>query len=287
MRTVFNNRELAHVWSSQSQERGSNSSDSMYFIGNIIYSYGDHYPIAKIFDKENIVLFNSVSSTVTTESKHKNQVRRAISHLRTFYVPSVVNPNHRENIKHYYSLIEKYLDKASRSRVYKDMYLNLAKTTYQDLKDYVKLFKLKTKVKPLVFSDDVLNSIKESNKEQAKKNRLKKIKEQKKIQKELDTALNDFRENGKTIPYRLNQYIKGNICHLNDSELTTNGSCRVPLKDVKRLLLAVNSGIDVNGMKAGVYKVTSGTLDKIVIGCHVFYKEEINIVRKKLNIGVK
>ena len=46
MKTVFDNRQLAHVWASQSQEHGRGS--SFYFNGRVIYSYRDSWPLAVI-----------------------------------------------------------------------------------------------------------------------------------------------------------------------------------------------------------------------------------------------
>lgn len=162
--------------------------------------------------------------------------------------------------------------------------LGTAEMQYRELKEYIAAFKLKTKVKPLTFSDDVLKNIREVNKAKAKKERIKKAKEQKKIQAKLDLALNNFREYGKTIPYNFNKYIKGNICFINDTELVTNEQCRVPLGEVKKLLLLIKNGRDVSGERIGIYTVTSGTMDKIVIGCHTFLKDEIELVSKKLGM---
>lgn len=115
MKTVFTNSELAHIWYHASQEHGRTSNGSFYFQNDVIYSYGDHYPIARkiitgseayavsyqwahasqrnglerrTLEAGTVVLFNSEGSSPTTEGKHKNEVRRAIpSGVPVFRVP--------------------------------------------------------------------------------------------------------------------------------------------------------------------------------------------------------
>jgi len=115
MRTVFSNSELAHKWFHANMEHGRTGNGNFYFQNDVIYSYGDHYPIARKFTVENYnvtlhhnwstrgsgieerdylgyqaVLFNCESSSPTTEGKHKKEVRRAIpSPVPVFTVPVI------------------------------------------------------------------------------------------------------------------------------------------------------------------------------------------------------
>ena len=55
-----------------------NANGSLYFIGDTIYSYGYHFPIARIIQGNNpTVLFTTRKYSVTT-AKHKNDVMRAL-----------------------------------------------------------------------------------------------------------------------------------------------------------------------------------------------------------------
>lgn len=77
---VFETDRIAHIWmhdSSQGQAR--NPQDNFYFIGDTIYSYGSHFPIArKIRHKGQLaVLFTNCRYSNTT-AKHISYVRRAI-----------------------------------------------------------------------------------------------------------------------------------------------------------------------------------------------------------------
>ena len=54
---IFNdNSSVAHAWANQNVESGRNGNQSLYFIGNTIYSYGSHFEIAKYVG--NTILFN-------------------------------------------------------------------------------------------------------------------------------------------------------------------------------------------------------------------------------------
>lgn len=79
MKHLFNNYETcAGVWAAQSQDRGHTQCGRMYFTGKVIYSYGTHFPLARIVG--GAVLLNDSTYSVTT-SKHQ-QVVRSRSHSR-------------------------------------------------------------------------------------------------------------------------------------------------------------------------------------------------------------
>ena len=73
------NHEVAKEW----MEGKDSHNRHMYSLGNTIYSYGPHYPIArKVGDR---VIFNADKSTITTNTKHKPVVRRVLTDFT--YVP--------------------------------------------------------------------------------------------------------------------------------------------------------------------------------------------------------
>ncbi|MEW6770127.1 MAG: hypothetical protein AB1330_01860 [Bacillota bacterium] len=76
MRKVFsNNKGVIETWFKQCQEFGRNRSRSLYFKNDTIYSYGEHYPLARLIcgDGKRFVLVNCDESTVTTAS-HRTQL---------------------------------------------------------------------------------------------------------------------------------------------------------------------------------------------------------------------
>ncbi len=83
----MNNREVAHLWANRSRQSAKGS--HFYFEGDTIYSYGSHFPIARLFlhpvTQTWAVLFTSRDYSQTT-SKHKSYTRSACSHLECFFV---------------------------------------------------------------------------------------------------------------------------------------------------------------------------------------------------------
>lgn len=88
MKTVFSNRMVAHVWAQQSQDEGRGSGGNFYFSGNTIYSYGSHFPIAKFYGANTVVMTTRGYSNST--SKHIGYVRNAIpSHCKIIRVHNI------------------------------------------------------------------------------------------------------------------------------------------------------------------------------------------------------
>lgn len=76
MKTVFENRMVAHVWAQQNQSEGRSSNGQFYFRDKTIFSYRDSWPLAT-FIKDNEVLINTQRVSMTT-SKHLHYVRMAL-----------------------------------------------------------------------------------------------------------------------------------------------------------------------------------------------------------------
>ena len=90
MKTVFNNRQLCHVFAQQNQEHGRGN--HMFFDGDTIYSYGKHFSAARIHKtkKGSFALVNSQRYSNTT-SKHLSYIRSALSGLMPYFECSDVS----------------------------------------------------------------------------------------------------------------------------------------------------------------------------------------------------
>lgn len=122
MKTVFNNRQLAHVWAQQSQPRGRGS--NFYFEGATIYSYGGHFPIARFTDRTDsngarVVLFTNRGYSMST-ARHISMTRGALSGLnvRTFGVHDPSREPDAVSLADYRAEYESKLSRALRSRKY-------------------------------------------------------------------------------------------------------------------------------------------------------------------------
>lgn len=84
--------EIAHLWAHQGQESARNAQGNFYFSGDTIYSYGDHFPIARIVEspkgahKGERAFVMTTRTYSTTTARHLNVVRQAL-HGTVFYVP--------------------------------------------------------------------------------------------------------------------------------------------------------------------------------------------------------
>lgn len=79
VRQVWDTDHIPHLWAHQTQESARNACGNFYFRGDTIYSYGEHFPIARHlkFRGKACVLFVDHGYSVTT-AKHVSLVRRAI-----------------------------------------------------------------------------------------------------------------------------------------------------------------------------------------------------------------
>lgn len=90
MKTVFDRDELVRVWLRQSQDSGKDRGYRMYFSGDTIYSYGSHFPIAKLAEAPNgeQVIFVTSRGYSNTTAKHIRHVQQGIrnTHRKVIYV---------------------------------------------------------------------------------------------------------------------------------------------------------------------------------------------------------
>lgn len=141
--------EVVHNWAKQSgkDKKGFN----MYSRGNIIFSYGEHFPIARIMEVSRIVLMTSEGYSVST-AKHKSYTWRGIhkAGLKAFVVPFVLAGNshsdesnrqeHMANALSYKGRIQEAYNKAKRARTYKDMHLETAERLQKEMEEYCEAF---------------------------------------------------------------------------------------------------------------------------------------------------
>lgn len=136
MKTVFNNREVVHVWASQQQNSGK--SDNVFFEGRSIYSYGYHFEMARFIAPE--VVFITTRGYSNTTAKHLNLVRQATRHLVTFTVPSF--SDHAANLAYLIEQAKEKIEKAKRARSSWPIEYLLENFTTDQITQYASLFGL-------------------------------------------------------------------------------------------------------------------------------------------------
>jgi len=272
MKTVFSeNSAVAHLWASQAQENARNSQNNFYFNGLTIYSYGGHFPIARIYNKDNNIVFMTTHTYSNTTAKHICEVRYAINHKTVFNVPVVCicgSYDHKENVVAYLNTIEKLINKQKNARKYD--YTREIAGQLRELKGYVSLFKLSfllTKPeKELLKVTDVKELFEGYNftelREKRRKAETAKQREAKK--KALYSWL------GYKLPYKENKiYLR-----ISGENIETSRSASVPIREAEILYKRIKAGKDVKGFKIGYYTVI-GINGVLKIGCHEIDREEI------------
>lgn len=134
--------EVAHAWANQTgkNRKGFN----MYYEGMTIFSYGSHFPIARLVDTPagRVVLMTTESYSIST-SKHITYTRRACHHMRTFNVPYVATSGGMvDNAKSYLSRIIELLEKAKRARVYGPSLMRQATDLIAEAQDFIRAFEV-------------------------------------------------------------------------------------------------------------------------------------------------
>lgn len=282
MKTNFNNRELCHIWASQSQETGRGS--NMYFHGPIIYSYGAHFPIARIVDNQT-VLYTSEGYSQTT-AKHKNHTWRALGDTyRVFTVPYVIDDSHHDENANYLLNEHKLThDSALRAR---DVEFKQNLTTFYaaEALAYCKRFKI---------TGDLLKRAKRAVKKPfsaaelkiltAKRERFAVTQATKEKRREEERAAREMREAavylekwaaGETVTAYYSQFHRLPVrLRIVEDTVETSHGAKVELDDAIRLLGAWQASTVENGVKIGPYTVEDVNPDVIKIGCHKISRTE-------------
>jgi hypothetical protein len=301
-KTVFATDQAIHVWAQQSQPYGRNAKASVYFSGDTIYSYGAHFPMARIIG--GAVLINSEKASVTT-SGHQSSVRAATRHLQRFDVPYVVREcysdedMHKRNVAALARDVENHLKDARnprRSGWKRGMSLAEARDTHADALAYVSTFGVDASVPAL--PEDLAALELEVNRardaQQAKRqaaDQLKREWEAKRAEEKLAEALPVFRETGERMP--LNWHALPCFLAVRGDSIVTSWGAEFPTEHgakawpILKALRERGEAWHANGhtIKLGHFQIDRVTADGTVYaGCHVVPFEEVARIAEALGL---
>lgn len=145
---MANHNEVAHAWANQTGRacKGFN----MFYEDRTIYSYGYHFPIARICDDgecaDPAILFASKGYSVST-AKHKSIVSRAIDHhhYRVFVVENVNARTPAQHLANWEASIKQAreaMGRAKRARKNASWYLDDAEQCANRCNEYSDAFNL-------------------------------------------------------------------------------------------------------------------------------------------------
>lgn len=282
---------LAHHWVYNNDESECYG-DRMYSKGDVIYSYGHHFPIAKKdtdVNGDEVFLITTRKHSVTT-NKQKWCVISATQGMKRFFVDNVFLCE-IGNVDGYISDIKELaiLESKARTKDYKPEIGRLL----QELKLYVSSFKIDkrrfTKSQKQVINwnldnpiEDLIVSItgirNEKVRLQKKKTkklltlRIKKAKED--LVKWLDFEVSHFH------PYHLDKiYLRFNK---SKNLIETSNSANISIEEGRELHNKVKRGRKILGVKLGNYSVVGVSEGSYTIGCTTLTSEVLNDMCKQL-----
>ena len=297
MRHVYPNHEIPHLWVHQSQNQARNSSSSLYFVGQTIYSYGSHFPIARHITNdrgERAILFTTAHYSVTT-SGHCSAVARAIpTDVPVFHVAHVQNgsadrPNHKDNVENYLHRLSELLGKAKRARLYRDHYEREALALRDQLRCYVAFFDVQSVTIPESAALDALQSWIAAHAEEDRQRREQRARlAEEERRKEQAERIERFRAGDPHV-----SYVPGvsPMLRVAGDEVQTSLGARFPVSHAVRALLLVRKIRESGGeyvryghtVHLGHYAIDRIESDGTVhAGCHIVKWDEIERIAPQL-----
>tara|TARA_Y100000310_G_scaffold79784_1_gene76465 strand:- start:926 stop:1837 length:912 start_codon:yes stop_codon:yes gene_type:complete len=289
MRNILKNHsEVAHFWANKIQPSGK--ACNMFYNKDIIYSYGYHFPIAKHINN-NLILFTSKGYSIST-SKHLGITRSAIpSEIEVLTVPFIEVYNdrsnkglHIDNIKYFINQIRENFNKSERARKYKEMYLRNGLANINNMKRYLELFRVKSKLPNnlkkavnmfLNMDNTEIMEVIKAEQDIQKKAELQRKKEQEKKFLEL---LPKWKNNEVyNLPYHNRQYLR-----LVNDEIETSLHTKISIDTFQKYYAMLKSGKSLVNEKIDYYRVTKQDSNLLTIGCHVIPVSEINYIANLL-----
>jgi len=301
MRTKLANREVGHAWYYNTEKYTQYiGAENFFYSGNIIYSYGMHYPIAaKIAD---VVLFTVDGSGIQTTSsygpstsKHVSITAQAIPYnTPVIYVDNPAAACKRDHIYNYdrnMTIIADILKLVAGGRNGSGIQTQRTtdiRTIVEQMNQYTKIFKLGKrqidieKILDPVYLEDQKKKAKALAKKKAKKEALR----QEQIRKDNEETIKVWKAGAKVyMPHSIQK------CYLRLSEdrqqVETSQGATLKLSRAVKLfdyVTAVLTGaMEYRRVEFGGFTLLGVNSNEIIIGCHKIEISELNRLHATLN----
>jgi hypothetical protein len=282
VKTVFESSMVAHVWAQQTQPEGRDGRRHVYFQGDTIYSYGSHFPMAKIVTRPHggrFVYFTTKTYSVTT-AKHLGMVRSALHGTdNVFSLTPEAWTNSKLAVKEYTTRITAETLAASRARVQQAWKIETAERTIAEANAYCQAHKLATRFIATFTPDDLRAARERARVADAKKSAERRAREQAQAAlyaERLARWINGEGEAWTNIPGPVRLRIMG-------EEIQTSKGARVPVAHAARVWRLVRACVSTgsvyqrNGHTERVGEFAIDRVDEdgtLTAGCHtVAYAE--------------
>lgn len=306
MKTVFNVKDLPHVWAKQEQSHGRTSTNSMFFRDRVIFSYGEHYPLAAFHTLPNgqkIVLINNSYASVTT-ARHRSAVWHATSQYSRYYVSNLYNDGsinftrELENTQTSFVSRQKKIARARTNQTWLiEQYIadfNRVKHFLYDIVPYIvpdyDIEQVNTTLDIITLTGN-LEDLKNTLLEQARKEKAERIAKEKKRHEAWLKQLADWQQNkidrlGYS-PLDSQTYLR----LLNNEIVETSKGIRLHVDVFSNLYAAIHAGKNVIGFEvltsSGKFKIETLNNEIIKSGCHTVPVTELHRIADSITRGVK
>lgn len=282
MKKVFNNSDLAHKYANQSQFEGRNSNGSMFFRDKIIYSYGHHFPIAKIVTNEqgNEAMLFTFRTYSNTTSKQVTIVRSATRQYHKIYC---YNPdfNYSDNFKQWLTMAETQANKLEKAKKPEIYLTELARISEQVAK-YAEFFgiEIPETLKAVLSIKDKNENLQYMTKKAALL-KIEKAQKEKEQKREFKEQINKWFNNE---TQRIYTRYKFDFLRINNNRVETTQAVQIPIEIAKRLHQKIVTNTLQVGEQILNYKINQ--VDNIIkIGCHAFTRKYLVQFGNKLQRG--
>jgi hypothetical protein len=141
--------EVCELWAGQKAYHASNYSENVFFYGDTIYSYGKHFPMARLIrvGGKTYVLKTARSSSVTTSHHMLSAFVAARYKGYTGWEVPELRPDtygHSSNVQHFKDEIATLAARARRARAHRKWKTSRLKTYVDVVNDYLALFEVVT-----------------------------------------------------------------------------------------------------------------------------------------------
>lgn len=260
----------------------------MYSDGNVMYSYGSHFVIARIVENkkgQEAYLINTQTASNTT-SKQQWCVRNAIPGNAIRFNVEGANITHKENIKHYISEMERLSLKITRARSRKDELISERESVRQECIQYMEFFSVNirlNKIEKQILSGESVTTEQflEAKKRRQENNKASERRRNKKAKEKAEKILHKWMKGENVrIPYGV---FDTAFLRINGEIVETSQSVAIPIKEARILWAMIKRGKNVVGHKVdGMYTVIKNN-GELVVGCHRIERSEIERFVKEYN----
>jgi hypothetical protein len=291
MKNVFSRtEEVSHLFASKSHT--SARSGNVFIRDSMIFSYGEHYCVARHL-KDDYVALNLEGSSPTTEG-HKREVRAACSHLKVIKVfDPMCGPDRASTERHIQGLTEQAACAKPNGR--RPLILADMRQVISDYNTYCKLEGKGTPIDQPTLSDEEIAKIKAAQKEENKRVKAQRDKRNAELAemhaRQIEEWLAGDRyslhyDHGETLLRIRTLAPNGEAIQ----SVQTSRGAQIPVSDAKRLwpiILRTKDGArDYEvGMQLGSYRLTKINRDgSIVVGCHQIGFDQIEKIAGQLGL---